>query len=74
MNVCESACVTITLFTLFLSYLTGMTSYDGVLFAAEQEVGAILTFDIRTGMFLGKIVKPGDPRITMIEQLLLSPC
>jgi hypothetical protein len=51
-----------------------MTSYDGVLFAAEQEVGAILTFDIRTGMFLGKIVKPGDPRITMIEQLLLSPC
>ena len=59
---------------IFLHYNTGMTSYDGVLFAAEQEVGAILTFDIKTETFLGKIVKPGDPRITMIEQLLLSPC
>lgn len=51
-----------------------MTSYDGVLFVAEQNIGAILTFDVSTGNFIRKIVKKGDPRIVMIEQLVLSSC
>jgi hypothetical protein len=51
-----------------------MTSHGGTLFVAEQNIGSILTFDIESESFLRKIVKSGDPHITMIEQLVLSPC
>ena len=51
-----------------------MTSFGGVLFVAEQKIGAILTFDIKSGDFIRKIVKAGDPNIEMIEQLALSSC
>jgi hypothetical protein len=56
------------------NFLKGMTSHDGTLFVAEQNIGSILTFDIQSESFLRKIVKSGDPHITMIEQLVLSPC
>lgn len=50
-----------------------MTSYDGVLFVAEQNIGALLTFDIESEAFLKKIVG-ADNHIVMIEQIALSWC
>ena len=58
----------------FIKFLLGMTSYDGILFVAEQNIGAILTFDVKSGDFIRKIVKGGDPHTVMIEQIVLSPC
>lgn len=60
--------------SLLFSFPIGMTSYEGTLFVAEQNIGAILTFEISSGNFIRKIVKSGDPRIVMIEQLALSSC
>ena len=51
-----------------------MTSYAGTLFAAEQKSGSILTFEIASEKFLGKIVRDGDPHVAMIEQIILSSC
>ena len=56
----------------FFSHI-GMTTYDGILYVAEQNIGAILTFNIRTEEFLGKIVG-GYSKLDRIEQIVLSPC
>jgi hypothetical protein len=51
-----------------------MTAYDGFLYVAEQNIGAILSFDIKTEEFITQIVGSGDKNIVMIEQLALSSC
>ena len=50
-----------------------MTTYGGVLYVAEQHIGAILSFDIHTETFLSNVVG-GYNKLTRIEQLVLSPC
>ena len=50
-----------------------MTTYDGILYVAEQNIGAILTFDIKTEEFLRKVVG-GYSKLDRIEQIVLSPC
>ena len=50
---------------------TGITSYAGILYIAEQKLGAILTFDIAKETYLGPIVTEG---VKDIEQIALSPC
>jgi hypothetical protein len=50
-----------------------MTVFNGILFVAEQNIGAILTFDIQSEVFLRKVVG-GYNKLDRIEQLVLSPC
>jgi hypothetical protein len=50
-----------------------MTTYDGILYVAEQNIGAILTFDIQSEAFIRKVVG-GYNKLERIEQLVLSPC
>jgi hypothetical protein len=50
-----------------------MTTYDGILYVAEQHIGAILTFDIQSEAFIRKVVG-GYNKLERIEQLVLSPC
>ena len=50
---------------------SGITSYAGILFVAEQKLGAILTFDIEKETYLGPIVTKD---VEDIEQIALSPC
>lgn len=57
----------------FLLSFLGMTTYDGILYVAEQHIGAILTFDIQSEAFIEKIVG-GYNKLDRIEQLVLSPC
>jgi hypothetical protein len=54
-------------------FLSGMTTYDGILYVAEQNIGAILTFDIQSEAFIRKVVG-GYNKLERIEQLVLSPC
>ena len=56
-----------------MNHPTGMTSYAGTLFVAEQNDGAIYTFDIATERYTGKIVQEEGYK-DQIEQLALSPC
>lgn len=55
------------------SFFSGMTTYDGILYVAEQHIGAILTFDIQSEAFIRKVVG-GYNKLERIEQLVLSPC
>eukprot|EP00596_Hydrurales_sp_CCMP1899_P008805 CAMPEP_0119052534 /NCGR_PEP_ID=MMETSP1177-20130426/73798_1 /TAXON_ID=2985 /ORGANISM="Ochromonas sp, Strain CCMP1899" /LENGTH=354 /DNA_ID=CAMNT_0007032131 /DNA_START=329 /DNA_END=1394 /DNA_ORIENTATION=+ len=57
-----------------MSHPTGLTVYDGILYVAEQNIGAILAFDIKTEEFIKQIVGSGDKNVVMIEQLALSNC
>ena len=50
-----------------------MTTYNGILYVAEQNIGAILTFNIISEGFIKKIVG-GYNKLERIEQLVLSPC
>lgn len=54
-----------------MNHPTGLASYDGILYVAEQEAGQILMFNITTTKFIGKMATkvPGE-----VEQLLISPC
>jgi hypothetical protein len=52
----------------------GLTVYDGILYVAEQNIGAILAFDVKTEEFIKQIVGSGDKNVVMIEQLALSNC
>jgi hypothetical protein len=54
-----------------MNHPSGIVSYDGTLFVAEQVLGVILTFDIESGKYMKTIVEstPGQ-----IEQLALSDC
>jgi hypothetical protein len=52
---------------------TGLVSFEDILYVAEQKLGAILAFNIRTEKYLGKIVS-GARHMAQIEQITLSPC
>eukprot|EP01038_Epipyxis_sp_PR26KG_P012928 gene12928-17329_t len=54
-----------------LNHPSGMAVHDGILYVASLTDGEILTFDINTTKYLGKVVKkaPGE-----IEQLMMSDC
>lgn len=52
---------------------SGMTAYVDILYVAEQTLGAILSFDIQSEAYLGKIVEERW-LVDEIEQLALSPC
>jgi len=54
-----------------ITHPTGILSYDGILFVADQNMNQILTFDVHSGEFLRilPINLPGN-----IEQLTLSEC
>lgn len=54
-----------------MSHPSGITSYGGILYVAEIELGEIFMFNIATQEYLGKMVgnTPGE-----IEQLIISPC
>ncbi len=52
---------------------SGITSYDNILYVAEQTLGAILTFDIQSEAYLGNFVEE-HWLVDEIEQLALSPC
>jgi hypothetical protein len=54
--------------------IIGLTVFDGILYVAEQNIGAVLAFDIKTEEFIKQIVGSGDKNIVMIEQLALSYC
>jgi hypothetical protein len=51
----------------------GMTTYDGILYVAEQGYGEILSFDINSEKFLMKIVD-GKGGLERVEQIVLSTC
>ena len=50
-----------------------MTTHDGILYVAEQHIGAILSFDVHTEAFINNVVG-GYNILDRIEQLVLSPC
>jgi len=54
-----------------MSHPTGVVSYEDKLFVAEQALACILSFDIRSGAYLGKVVEHLHKDI---EQIILSSC
>lgn len=58
---------------IYSNIFTGMTTYDGILYVAEQNIGAILSFEIQSERFIRKVVG-GYDKLDRIEQLVLSPC
>ena len=60
-------------FFFLLFFPVGMTTYDGILYVAEQHIGAILSFDIQSESFIRNVVRSLD-KSDRIEQLVLSPC
>lgn len=56
-----------------INHDVGMTTYDGILYVAEQHIGAILSFDIHTESFIRNVFG-GYNKLDRIEQLVLSPC
>ena len=56
-----------------MTHPTGMTSYGGILYVAEQMIGAIMSFDVKTEQYLGTIVEE-EYYIEQLEQIALSPC
>ena len=56
-----------------MCFILGMVAYQGLLYVAEQKMGAILTFDIMTEEHIGNIVKEKKHE-NQIEQITLSPC
>eukprot|EP00596_Hydrurales_sp_CCMP1899_P008891 CAMPEP_0119044442 /NCGR_PEP_ID=MMETSP1177-20130426/31470_1 /TAXON_ID=2985 /ORGANISM="Ochromonas sp, Strain CCMP1899" /LENGTH=344 /DNA_ID=CAMNT_0007014545 /DNA_START=202 /DNA_END=1236 /DNA_ORIENTATION=+ len=56
-----------------MDHPTGMTTYDGILYVAEQENGEILSFDIKSEEFIMKVVD-GKGGLSRVEQIVLSTC
>lgn len=54
-----------------ITHPTGITTYDGILFVADQNMNKILTFDIKSGEFI-QIIPLNIPG--SIEQITLSYC
>jgi hypothetical protein len=50
-----------------------MASFGDILYVAEQNLGAILSFNIHTEEYLGKIMSE-KKHMAQIEQITLSPC
>jgi hypothetical protein len=50
-----------------------MTTYDGILYVAEQGNGEILSFDIVSEEFIMKVVD-GKGGLERVEQIVLSTC
>ena len=57
-----------------LKHPSGITSYNGTLYVADQGLNSVFKFDIETGKYLGVIVKLGKKEKYTIEGLMMSEC